>query len=261
VEEDRSVDLAIAGKTAVVTGAAAEKGIGAGIARALAREGVDVACVDIDFSGAENIAQELRDMGRRSVAVRVDQGDPDAVLEGAEVISRTLGPIDILINNAAIFRDAARLDEKDVATWDRDVAVNLSGAFYWTRAVFPGMVQRGWGRIISISSIVGLLGGPGQASYAAAKAGLGGLMKTTALEGARAGVTANTVYLGFVDTSRAHESVNADAFERIVRKSAVRRLGTIEEVGDAVAFLASDRAGFVVGADIVVDGGQSLWVL
>jgi 3-oxoacyl-[acyl-carrier protein] reductase len=255
------MDLGIAGKTAVVTGAAAEKGIGAGIARALAREGADVACVDIDLPGAERIAHELKEMGRQSVALRVDQGDPDAVREGADAISEALGPIDILINNAALFRDTARLDKKDIATWNRDVAVNLSGAYYWTRAVFPGMVQRGWGRIISISSIVGLMGGPGQVSYAASKAGLGGLMMTTALEGARAGVTANTVYLGFVDTSRSRESVPAEAFELIVKRSAVRRLGTIEEIGDVVAFLASDRASFVVGADIAVDGGQSLWVL
>lgn len=255
------MDLGLTGKIAVVTGAAAPKGIGAAIARALAREAVDVACVDIDIAGAENVAKELKEIGQRSLALKVDQGDPDAVLEGVTRISQELGQIDILINNAAIFRDAARLDKIEISTWDREVKVNLSGAYYWTRAVFPGMVQRGWGRIISVSSTVAFMGSPGQVSYSAAKAALGGLMKTTALEGARAGVTANTIYLGFIDTSRAHESVSPDIFERIIKRSAVRRLGTIEEVGDVVAFLVSDRARFIVGADIIVDGGQSLWVL
>ena len=135
------MDLGLTGKMAVVTGAAAPKGIGAAIARALAREAVDVACVDIDIAGAENVAKELKEIGQRSLALKVDQGDPDAVLEGVTRISQELGQIDILINNAAIFRDAARLDKIEISTWDREVKVNLSGAYYWTRAVFPGMVQ------------------------------------------------------------------------------------------------------------------------
>ena len=158
------MDLGLTGKIAVVTGVSATKGIGAGIARALAREGVDVACVDIDITGAENIAKEITEKGRRSLALKVDQGDPNAILEGVANISDGLGPIDILINNAAVFRDAARLDKIEISTWDREVKVNLSGAYYWTRAVFPGMRQRGWGRIISVSSTVAFMGSPGQIS-------------------------------------------------------------------------------------------------
>lgn len=255
------MDLGIAGKVAVVTGTAAPRGIGAGIARSLAGEGVNIACIDIDINGAETIASEVRDRGRHSLALKVDQGDPAAVQEAVAKIAAELGPIDILVNNAAIFRDAARLDKINISTWEKEINVNLSGVYYWTRAVYPGMVQRQWGRIVSISSIVGLMGGSGQVSYAASKAGLGGLMKTVALEGARAGVTANTVYLGFIDTSRAHESVNPEAFERIVKRSAVRRLGRIEEIADVVAFLVSDRASFIVGSDIIIDGGQSLFVV
>jgi NAD(P)-dependent dehydrogenase (short-subunit alcohol dehydrogenase family) len=191
----------------------------------------------------------------------VDQSDPAAVSEGAETIVERLGPIDILVNNAAVFPAASRLDRREVATWDREVAVNLSGAYYWTRAVFPGMLDRRWGRIVSISSVVAWIGSPGQASYTAAKAGLGGLMKSTALEGARAGVTANTVLLGYVDTARVTAWVDGDFKQRLLRRIAARRPCSIDEVGDLVAFVASERGAFLVGADIVFDGGQSLWVL
>jgi 3-oxoacyl-[acyl-carrier protein] reductase len=219
-----------------------------------------VAVADIDIAGAENVAREIREMGRRSLALQVDQGDYEAVAAAAARIAEELGPIDILVNNAAILSNIALLDKMEVSAWDQEVKVNLSGPYYWIRAVFPGMAERGWGRIVNISSVAGLSGGVGQAGYASTKAGLGGLAKTVALEGARAGVTANTLYLGIIETEGAKGNIRPDMWERIVKRNAMRRPGTVEEVANMVAFLVSQQASFLTGADIIMDGGQSLFV-
>lgn len=254
------MDLGIAGRVAIVTGAASRGGVGRAIALALAREGADVAAVDISLAGAEAAAGEIEGLGRRSLALQVDQGDCEAVAAAVARITEKLGPVDILVNNAAIYSNIALLHKMEVSAWEREVRVNLSGPYYWTRAVLPGMVERGWGRIINISSVAGRMGGFAMAGYASTKAGLGGLAKTAALEGGRYGITANTLYLGIIETETVRHTFRPDIWERMMKRNALQRAGRVEEVASTVVFLASEGAGFLTGADIVLDGGQSLFV-
>ena len=167
--------------------------------------------------------------------------------------------MDILVNNAAfgIVRAATivRMDKKD---WDRDLAVNLTGAFNCIKAVMPDMAEKQWGRIVNVSSVTGILGGMGQASYAATKAGLLGLTKTVALEGARRNITCNAVVLGVFDGGSFYE-VAEEFRERIIKKVAMRRAGNPEELSNVIAFLASEESSYVTGTEIIVSGGIELF--
>jgi 3-oxoacyl-[acyl-carrier protein] reductase len=244
------------GRMAAVTGAA--RGIGREDALALAREGADVAVVDVDLAGAEDTAQEIARLGRRSMAVRCDVSDSASVAMAAKQVSDELGRIDVLINNAAIVNSVALLADMDDAQWDRDLRVNLYGPFYWSRAVLPGMRERKFGRIVMMSSVAGTMGGGGQASYSASKAGLIGLAKTIAIEAARDGVTANAIVAGIVNTS-AFQDFRDDMKERMTRRVAMRRTAEPREIADTIVFLASDRASYVTGQTIVVAGGLDLF--
>ncbi len=250
--------MSIEGKIALVTGGSG--GLGKIHCLTLAKAGCDVAvtgCTHMDK--AEAVAEEVRALGRKAYAVKMDVADYDEVDAGVTEVEKELGPVDILVNNAAygIVR-AVLIGKMPVEDWQRDLGVNLSGPFNATKRCMPGMVERGWGRIINISSLTGIMGGAGQCSYAATKAGLIGLTKSTALEGARKGVTANAVILGVFDGGSFYE-VAPEFRERIIKRMAMRRTGDPQEISNVVSFLASEESSYITGDTIEVSGGGSLF--
>jgi 3-oxoacyl-[acyl-carrier protein] reductase len=251
------MELGIKGKVAIVTGTARKGAMGEAIALELAKEGVDIACVDVVIEGAEAIAKEIRDMGVRSIAIKVDQSEPQQVKEAVTKIIAELGPIGILVNNAAMMGPFGRIEKMELKDYQRMVRINLDGAYYWIREVWNSMVGKNWGRIINIASIAGIMGGFGQANYSASKAGVIALAKTAALEGARKGITANAISLGVAATGQSAES--GEAAERLKSRIAMRRFAEPAEVAAMVVFLCSDRAGYVTGQDIHVMGGMDLF--
>lgn len=250
------MDFGLFGKTAAVTGGA--RGIGRAICLCLAEEGANVGVLDLLIEGAEETAQMIRGKSRKSVAVKMDMADYDSVHLAFEKVVAELGPVDVLVNCAAITNNIATVDKMSVAAWNKEISVNLSGVFYCIKQVGPSMAGRKWGRIITISSRAGLDGGFGQCSYAASKAGLCGLTKTVALEYARFGVTCNVVFPSLANTE-AVQKMPDDIKQRIIRRIPTRRLQEPQEVAHYVAFLASDHAGSINGAEVMVTGGIELF--
>ncbi|MEO5800037.1 MAG: 3-oxoacyl-[acyl-carrier-protein] reductase [Gemmatimonadales bacterium] len=244
-----SVAIDLTGRVAFVTGST--RGIGRAIAATLHRAGAKVAIIGRSRETAEKVAAELGD-GARGFAC--DVTDPATVRSAITEAEAALGPIDILVNNAGLTKDnlLIRLSEAD---WDEVISANLKGAFVATQAVIKGMMKRRQGRIINISSIVGVTGNAGQANYAASKAGLIGFTKSVAKEYAGRGILANCVAPGFIETDMTGalpEATRAALLESIP----VKRLGAPGDVAGAVLFLASDLGGYVTGQVLVVDGGM-----
>ena len=252
------MELFLKDKVALVTGTSKKRGNGRAIALTLSGEGCHVACVDWDIEGAKSIAEEIKGLGRKSIAVKVDQSDQKQVRDAVQIIAKELGPVDILVNNAAV-GSLGMITKPQLLDWEKVLDIDLSGPFYWMRETMASMMDRKWGRIINISSMAGVMGGFGQCSYSASKGGLISLTKTAALEGARDNVTANAVSLGSIATDM-FDQIRPDMRERIVNCSAMRRAGDPQDVGDIVAFLASGRAKYITGANVIVDGGMSLFV-
>ena len=242
-----TIDLT--GKTAFVTGST--RGIGHAIARTLHAAGAKVAVVGRDQARAESVAAEL---GERAAGVACDVAQADQVEAAIAAAERALGPIDILVNNAGLTRDNILLRLTD-ADWNAVLDANLKGAFHTTRAVIKGMMKRRAGRIVNITSIVGLTGNKGQANYAASKAGLIGFTKSVAKEYASRGVLANCVAPGFIETDMT-AALPDEARATLLQDIALGRLGRPEDVAGAVLFLASDLAGYITGQVLVVDGGM-----
>ena len=274
-----SLEIDLSGRVALVTGGS--RGLGRSDVLALARAGADVVIADILVESDESdeadrygplaqaaraqglvqteaTAQEIVELGRRALALKCDVTDSDQV---ASVVARTveeLGSVDILVNNAGTLDHVGQLENQSPELWERDLRVNLTGAFNCSRAVWPQMKDRGWGRIVNMASVAGTLGGFGQASYATTKAGLLGLTKSLALEGARHGITVNAIVPGIIGTEAFHFG-NPEMNERMIKRTAMRRAGEPQDIANAIAFLCSDLARYVTGVELYVSGGIELF--
>jgi len=275
-----AIEIDLSGRVAFVTGGS--RGLGRADALALARAGADVVVADLlvesqlsddtDRYGAlatvarqqglvhtEETVRDIEAMGRRAIAVRCDVTDRGEVDAAVARTVEELGSVDILVNNAGTLDHAAQFRDQSPELWERDLRVNLTGAFNCAQAVWPHMQERGWGRIVNMASVAGTLGGFGQASYSTTKAGLLGLTKTLAMEGARHGITCNAIVPGVIGTeafNMANEAMN----ERIVKRTALKRPGRPEEIANVIAFLCSDLASYVTGIELNVSGGVELFV-
>ena len=244
--------MLLTGRVALVTGAA--RGIGRATALVLAEEGADVGVADV-LPEVEATAEAIRKMGRRSAAAVFDIADPAAVREGVESIVKALGPIDVLVNNAGIVNNIAPVGRMSHGAWERELAVNLSGAFNMIREVVGSMVERRWGRIVNVSSIAALGGLHHQAGYAASKAGLIGLTKSVARELGSRNVLVNAVAPGFIETEMT-QSLVPDVKDKILKTIPVGFFGKPADVAQTVLFLASEESSFITGQVITVDGGM-----
>ncbi|MBZ5706969.1 MAG: SDR family oxidoreductase [Acidobacteriia bacterium] len=244
----------LAGRIALVTGAA--HGIGRACALELARQGADVGLVDLD-PGVEQTARAVEKLGRRSAWATGDVGDPEQVHAAVDRIRGVLSDADCLVNNAGIVDHIAPLLKMQQSGWERELAVNLTGPFNMIRAVVESMAAKGWGRIVNMSSGAARSGLYNQAGYSATKAGLLGLTRNVTLEFARKGITCNAVLPGMIGTEKV-KAMPPAILEQAVSMTPARRLGTPEEVAQMVAFLCSDAAGFINGAEIDIDGGLRL---
>ena len=250
----------LTGKVCFVSGAARGKGNGRAIALKLAEKGAAVAVADIRYEEAQGVAEEITAKGCKSLAVRMDVSQYDEVAAGFDLIKKEVGPVDVLVNNAAIMTNMATISSMKKEAWEKEIAVNLSGAFFCIKQVFDDMAKKKWGRIINISSVAGIMGGYGQCSYSASKAGLIGLTKTVALEGGRFGITANAMTLGIIGTD-AFFDLPEKVREGVTRRVPLRSEGTPEDVANVVAFLSSDEAKYLNGANVMVTGGLELFVI
>jgi 3-oxoacyl-[acyl-carrier protein] reductase len=241
------------GKTAVVTGAA--RGIGFEIARILAEGGARVVLVDVLEDALAEAAAKLADAPGEALTRVADVTDEEAVEALLEEVAEAGGGLDILVNNAGITRDdlLLRMTQDE---WDTVMTVNLKGTFLMTKHAARHMLRQRAGRIVNLASVSGLVGNPGQANYAASKAGVVGFTKTIARELAAKGITANAVAPGFIDTQMT-QVLPEKAKERALGAIPMRRMGTVEEVARAVCFLASDAASYITGQVLPVDGGMA----
>ncbi len=238
-------------RVALVTGGT--RGIGEAISLALRDAGMTVAA---NYAGNEEKAREFSTRtGIRTY--RFDVSDFDACVAAVQQIEQDLGPVEVVVNNAGITRDGT-MKRMTRSMWDEVIDVNLGGCFNLAKAVWDGMNQRKWGRIVNIGSINGQAGQYGQVNYAAAKSGIHGFTKALAQEGARAGITVNAIAPGYIDTEMV-AAVPADVLEKIVARIPVGRLGRAEEIARAVAFLCAEDAGFITGSTLSINGGQHMY--
>jgi 3-oxoacyl-[acyl-carrier protein] reductase len=274
-----AVEIDLSGRVALVTGGS--RGLGRADALTLARAGADVAIADIlvesDTSAAveygglaqaavaqgmvhtEETVEEIRALGRRAIAVRCDVTDRTAVDAAVGRVVAELGAVDILVNNAGTLDHVGQFHDQRPELWERDLRVNLTGAFNCAQVVWPHMKERGWGRIVNMASVAGTLGGFGQASYSTTKAGLLGLTRTLAMEGGRYGITCNAIVPGIIGTEAFHMA-NPAMNERIANRTVFRRPGEPQDIANAIAFLCSDLASYVTGVALNVSGGVELFV-
>ena len=238
-------------RVAIVTGGT--RGIGEAISLALKEMGFKVAA---NYGGNEAKAAEFTSV-TGIPAFKWDVGDHEATLAGCEKVAAELGPIDVVVNNAGITRDGV-LHKMSFDDWNEVMRINLGGCFNMAKATFPGMRERGWGRIVNIGSINGQAGQYGQVNYAAAKSGIHGFTKALAQEGAKYGVTVNAIAPGYIDTDMV-AAVPAPVLEKIVAKIPVGRLGMASEIARGVAFLCSENAAFITGSTMSINGGQHMY--
>jgi acetoacetyl-CoA reductase len=238
-------------RVAIVTGGT--RGIGEAISAALKDQGFTVAA-----SYAGNVERAKAFTERTGIATyQWDVADHEACLSACAQIAADLGPVDVVVNNAGITRDGTLL-RMSYEAWKEVIDTNLGGCFNMAKATFPGMLERGWGRIVNIGSINGQAGQYGQVNYAAAKSGIHGFTKALAQEGAKKGVTVNAIAPGYIDTDMV-AAVPAEVLAKIVAKIPVGRLGQASEIARAVGFLCSDDGGFITGSTLSINGGQHMY--
>jgi 2-hydroxycyclohexanecarboxyl-CoA dehydrogenase len=248
-------------RTALVTGGA--QGIGRGIAAALAAQGFRVAIADLNIETAAQTAKDLSEAGGTVIAVEVNVTDTASVEAGVSAVTRDLGPVEIVVNNVG-WDDFMPFAATTEDFWDKILDLNFKGALRVTKAVLPGMTERGFGRVINIGSDAGRVGSSLESVYSGAKGGIIAFTKTLAREVATKGITANVVCPGPTDTPALRKFANGagqDAEKVIsgmVRAVPMKRLGTPEDIGPAVAFFASDAAGFITGQTLSVSGGLTM---
>jgi len=275
-----ALEIDLSGRVALVTGGS--RGLGRADALTLARAGADVVVADLlveselseetdrygalataarqqGFVHTEETVAEIREMGLRALAVRCDVTDRAQVDAAVARTVEELGSVDILVNNAGTLDHVGQFQNQSPELWQRDLQVNLTGAFNCSQAVWPHLKERGWGRIVNMASVAGTLGGFGQASYSTTKAGLLGLTKTLAMEGGRHGITCNAIVPGVIGTEAYHLG-NPAMNERIVNRTVLRRPGEPQEIANAIAFLCSDLASYITGIELNVAGGVELFV-
>jgi 3-oxoacyl-[acyl-carrier protein] reductase len=251
--------MSLEGKVAFVSGASKPHGIGRSIALALARDGADVAVSGFGhIEGAEAVAGEIKKLGRKSIAVKIDVRDAADVQKGLDRVKADLGPVSILVNNAAQMGHFVSINKSTIEEFDNEVKICLHSAFYCIKAVWADMCDNKWGRVINIASVAGVMGGAGQVGYGAAKAGLINLAKTVSIEGGRFNITGNAVIVGVAETGA---PLADEVREKLSRRLMTRRLAEPEEIADAVAYLASDKAKYMVGATMNMMGGLDLFVI
>lgn len=256
------MEFGLDGKTALVTGGAGR--IGSEDCHVLAEEGAEVVVLDRDEEGAQEVADEVEADGGEAIAVGCDLTDRDAVAATVEAVREETDGIDVLVNNAGMVDAVGRAGDLDTDLWDRDMEINLTGTYNITREIFPAMCDRGWGRVISMSSVAGTHGGFGQLSYSTTKSGLVGFGKTLALEGAPEGVTSNVIAPSIVVGQLAEmdpddiEEINPH-WADIARATPAGHLGRERDVATLVAYLASEQAGFITGQVVGVTGGVDLF--
>jgi acetoacetyl-CoA reductase len=238
-------------RVAIVTGGT--RGIGEAISLALRDAGVTVAA---NYGGNDEKAAAFN-AATGIATYKWDVGDYDACQQGCAQVATDLGPVDIVVNNAGITRDGT-LQRMSLDMWEDVIRINLGGCFNMAKAVFGGMKDRGWGRIVNIGSINGQGGQYGQVNYAAAKSGIHGFTKALAQEGAKFGVTVNALAPGYIDTDMV-AAVPEAVLEKIVAKIPVGRLGRADEIARGVAFLCSEDAGFLTGSTLSINGGQHMY--
>src|SRR3984957_10246644 len=237
---------------AVVTGAG--RGIGRAIALKFAAEGADVVCVSRTQENSEKVANEIRALGKKAWAFALDVSDSTAVSAAAEKILADCGKVDILVNNAGVTRDGLLMRMSD-ADWDAVLDTNLKGAFLVTKAFFRAFAKQRAGRIINISSVIGLIGNPGQSNYAASKAGLIGFTQSVARELASRGVTVNAIAPGFIETDMTSD-LNEELKGNILKAIPMGKFGAADDIAEAALFLASPGARYITGQVLTVDGGM-----
>lgn len=246
--------MRLADKVALVTGST--RGIGKAIAERLASEGATVVITGRDEAKAKEIAENLVAAGGKAIGLSLEVADAESVNQALQSIEERLGTVDILVNNAGITRDTLLLRMDDEA-WHDVLQVNVTGAYRLARGVLRGMMKKRWGRIINVSSIVGLIGNPGQTNYGASKAALIGFTKSLAREVATRGITVNAVAPGFIQSDMT-DALSDEQKERLAEKIPLGRIGRPEEVASCVAFLAGDDAAYITGHTLVVDGGLAM---
>lgn len=252
--------MSLEGKLALVTGASMPRGVGRYTALTLAKQGADVAVTGFHhMEGAMALAEEIKGLGRKSLAVQMDASQYEGVKQGFQEIKSALGPVNILINNAALMGHNISIAKTTPEEWDYEVKLCLNSAFYCIKEAWVDMCANKWGRIVNITSVAGVLGGAGQTSYGAAKAGLIALAKSAALEGARFNVTANSILIGICATD-GYDLLPEPVRKAVGNRTVFKRPANPQEIADAIAYVCSESAAYMTGAIMNMMGGLDLFV-